>query len=176
MKTHQTLTQLRVAQQARFKMIAHDIHAVHKMIAEDGKGDFQELTAGGVKTKTLRAMGHPFGRLNGGDPSTGGRGVRDRAKFKTLLTRKGVLPPLPINIQTGKLHAAITLNGPHGVRHAYDLFSNVHDGRQYVLRPGGTSKMVGRGLLGQWGMLRKRHRARRAAYVDVLRASLKTRA
>lgn len=176
MKTHTTLTQLRVAQRARFAAILHDAHEVHRVIATDGKEDFQEMTRGTVSTKSLRAMGHPFGRIAGSDPSTGGRGVRNRKKFQGMLTRKGVLPPLPINKQTGKLHAAITLSGPRGPKLAYDLFSNVRDGRQYVLSPVGTKKMVGRGLLGQWGVLRKRHRARKAAYVDLLRASLKARA
>lgn len=176
MKRHTTLTSLRVAQRARFEGIKHDIHAVHKMMATDGKEDFSELTSGAVSTKTLRAMGHPFGRLVSGDISTGGRGVRNRQKFAQHLTRRGALPLLPINKQTGKLHGAITLIGPTGPNFRYDLFSNVRDGRQFVLKPGGTSKMVGRGLLGQWGMLRKRHRARRAAYVDVLRASHKARA
>lgn len=176
MKQHTTLTQLRIAQRERFKDIVGDIHAVHRMMATDGKEDFVELTSGTVSSKTLRAMGHPFGRLTSGDPGTGGRGVRNRAKFNSVLTRKGVLAPLPINKQTGKLHAAITLSGPHGPKLAYDLFSNVRDGRQYVLKPEGTSKMVGRGLLGKTGRLRARHRARSAAYVDVLRAKLKARA
>jgi hypothetical protein len=156
-KQHTTLTQLRIAQRERFKDIMGDIHAVHKMMATDGKEDFVELTSGTVSSKTLRAM-------------------RNRAKFNSFLTRKGVLAPLPINKQTGKLHAAITLSGPHGPKLAYDLFSNVRDGRQYVLKPEGTSKMVGRGLLGKTGRLRARHRARSAAYVDVLRAKLKARA
>ncbi len=171
-----TPTQLRVRQRARFEQVKRDIKKVHRIMAEDGETDFHDATDGKIKSKQLAAMGHPFGRLSSGDPRTGGRGAKDGRKFigagiKGQVTRKGVVRPLPINEQTGRLKRGITLTGPLGGRRSeYRLFTTVPYAK-YVLRPGGTRKMVDRGLLGPRGFLRKRHKARIAAYIDVVRKS-----
>ncbi len=174
MGVYTTPTQLRVAQRKRFAAVVRDINKVHTIIAHDGEQDFKDATTGGVKSKTLAAMGHPFGRLAGGN--SGGRGIKGGGKrFKGAgmagqITAKGVIRPLPINKQTGRLHAGITLQGPIGRRKEYRLFSSAPYA-QFVLRPGGTRFMIGRGLLGANGFLRKRHKARLAALVDVVRAT-----
>ena len=169
-------TQLRIHQRARFARVIGDMKKVHQMTARGGRKDFRESTQGGVKTDTLRKMGHPFGRIRSGNVATGGRGISgDGRRFvgsgiKGQVTRKGVLRPLPINQQTGKLHAAIRLAGPSGIHMEYRLFSSVPYAG-FVLAPEGTRYMVARGLLGPRGLLRKRHRARMAALVDVVRKS-----
>lgn len=174
MGTFTSITDLRLRQRTRFEAVKRDINKVHKMLAEDGEEDFEDLTVGGVNSKTLKAMGHPFGRLRSGNASTGGRGIKGGGKrfkgsgIKGQINAKGVLRPLPINRQTGRLRAGIQLVGPIGSRKEYRLFSTAPYA-QFVLRPGGTRFMVDRGLLGRNGMLRKRHKARIAAYVDVVR-------
>ena len=157
-------TQLRIHQRARFARVIGDQKKVHQMAARGGRKDFRESTQGGVKTSTLIQMGHPFGRLKSGNRSTGGRGIRGdgrrlgSAGIKGQITRKGVLRPIPINRQTGRLHAGIRLQGPTGRMHEYRLFSSAPYAG-YVLNPEGTRYMVARGLLGRSGLLRKRHRA-----------------
>lgn len=169
MGTYQTLTQLRAAQVKRFAAIKGDINQVHTMIARDGKGDFEEQTVGTVSTKTLRQMGHPFGRMGGAGSNTGVRGVNNPSRFKGIKMRKGVLPPLPINRQkTNGLHSSIKQPGPSGATHRYDLYADAPYAK-YVLSLTGTKRMTARGLLGPWGLLRKRHKARIAAYVDLMR-------
>lgn len=177
MGVYQTPTQLRVAQRTRFAAVIKDIYKVHQIIAHDGEQDFKDATSGTVTSKQLAAMGHPFGRLSSGNPFTGGRGIaaNKRGAFKGAglkgqVTSKGVIRPLPINRQSGRLHAGITLQGPIGKRREYRLFSTAPHAR-FVLNPGGTRFMIGRGLLGPNGFLRKRHKARLAALVDVVRAT-----
>lgn len=131
---------------------------------------------GSVKTKTLVQMGHPFGRLRSGNRNTGGRGIQGNTRrfagsgIAGQVTKKGVLRPLPINRQSGKLHALIQLRGPSAPFHQYNLFTTAPYA-SFVLAPEGTRYMVARGLLGPRGLLRKRHRARMAALVDVVRKS-----
>lgn len=189
MGVYDTPTQLRLRQRTRFAAVIKDIHKVHKMIAEDGEEDFENATTGSVTPATLAAMGHPFGRLNGGrfrrasdgtrklidgTGTGGGRGIKGGGKrfkgkgIKGQITAKGVIRPLPINRQSGMLHLGIKLVGPVGKGREFKLFSNAPHAK-FVLRPGGTRLMVDRGLLGRNGFLRKRHKARIAAYVDVVR-------
>jgi len=174
MGVYTTPTQLRVRQRTRFAAVGRDINRIHQIIAHDGEQDFKDATTGSIKSKTLAAMGHPFGRLNGAGSNSGGRGVKGGGKrFKGIgaagqITAKGVVRPLPINRQTGRLHAGIQLQGPIGKRKEYRLYSTAPYAR-FVLNPGGTRKMVDRGLLGRNGFLRKRHKARIAALVDVVR-------
>jgi len=178
MGVYTTPTQLRVRQRARFEAVKADIKKVHKIMAEDGKDDFEQATSGTIKSKTLKEMGHPFGRIRSGDIRTGGRGAADGRKFlgkgsKGQITRTGVVRPLPINKQSGDLHRRIQLDGPFGGRRAeYRLYTNVPYAK-YVLNPKGTRKMIARGLLGRMGFLRKRHKARISALIDVVRKTSK---
>jgi hypothetical protein len=177
MGVYDSPTKLRVAQRKRFAAVIHDMAKVHTILAHDGKDDFSESTTGTIKQSTLTAMGHPFGRIKSGNPLTGGRGIAagNRGKFRGVglkgqVTAKGVVRPLPINRQSGRLHASIQLVGPIGRRKEYRLFSSAPEAA-FVLRPGGTRFMIDRGLLGPTGLLMKRHKARIAAVVDVVRAT-----
>lgn len=169
MGTYQTLTQLRAAQLKRFEAMKGGIKEAHTIIARDGLEDFKEQTLGTVTTKMLRQMGHPFGRSGGAGSNTGVRGVRNPSKFKGVKMRKGVLMPLPINRQKSNgLHSSIRQHGPSGATHRFDLYAEAPYAK-YVLSLTGTKRMTARGLLGPWGLLRKRHKARLAAYVDLCR-------
>lgn len=148
---------------------------VHKELATQGREDFHDQTGGQVKSKTLAAMGHPFGRMATGgmrNITKGRAGSFSDAGLKGQVTKKGVVRPLPINVQTGRLRRAITLQGPSGRLKVYKLYSAAPHAK-YVLSPTGTRKMIARGLLGPRGLLRKRHKARLSALVDVLRAQQK---
>lgn len=159
-------------QAERFRQVGVKILTVHKELVSGGSQDFDELTAGSVSTRQLRSMGHPFGRSGGQGSDTGGRGVRKKlgvvgSKGQTT-HRGGVLRPLPINRQTGKLRRGKFVRGPMGIRRAYDIGSSAPY-EPFILSPTGTSKMVARGFWGPGGEFRKRHRARVQSALIVIR-------
>ena len=173
---HSNITAVRKRAVRRLAGLERNIMDVHKFMGYEGKKDFIAGTGGSISTRALRTLGHPFAREGamGTSRFTYAKRGEKLARLGTTgkkgqVTKKGVVRLLPINRQTGKLRSAITLDGPMGTNHTLKLYSKVFDGRQWVLHPRGTSKMVARGLLGPVGMLNKRHKARRAGYVDLLR-------
>lgn len=123
----------------RFNRVLGELVIEHEKMTQVMKSEAIGLTSGTVKTKTLRKLGHPFGRRASG-------------------RKRGRLPVLPINAQTGRLRAGFTrvkVLGSGGKIH-YDL-SNKAPYAKYILSLGGTTKMVSRGF---WRELRKIWRKR----------------
>lgn len=92
-----------------------------------------KLTSGTVTTAQLRAMDHPFARRHG----------------------RALIPTLPINLQTGRLQQSLRVM-PRTVRGdpMWQLqFTAPYS--QFVLRPGGTTKMLARGF---WSAMRRYYR------------------
>lgn len=137
-----------------------------EMLREDalaGRQLFAESVRGQVSTKTLRRMGHPFGRTGG--------------------LKRGRLAGLPINEQTGMLRANVRAWKTDA--DSYLLGATVPYAK-FVLHPAGTRKMVartkggrplmtGRELgLSRMGLLEQRHRinlkARRTALMKAHRS------
>lgn len=174
MGTYTSVTALRLAQRARFERVGVAMVTVHKELATRGWKDMRENTRGSLTSKQLRAMGHPFGRIAGAGSNSGGRGIVKNLSTvtqgtdKRQVSRKGGVRPLPINRQTGQLYRGIRLDGPTGRSKVYRLYS-IAPHASFVLHPDGTRRMISRGLKGPRGLLRKRHRARLAAAVDVVR-------
>lgn len=127
------------AQGSRFNKVLAEVVIEHERLVNDMKSEAIGLTSGTVKTRTLRRLGHPFGRRGSG-------------------RKRGTLPTLPINAQTGRLRASFqkvrTSSGSGRV--SYDL-TNTAPYAKYVLSLGGTTKMVARRF---WPELRKRWRKR----------------
>lgn len=170
-----SLPALQRHQMKRFARMQLGQQRVHRELASQGERDFVGSTGGQIKSKTLAAMGHPFGRMATGGMRNivkGQSGKFGSAGLKGQVSKKGVVRPLPINVQSGRLRRAITLQGPAGHFSTYRLYSAAPHAR-FVLSPTGTRKMVARGLLGPTGLLRKRHKARLSALVSVLRAQQK---
>lgn len=118
----------------RFNRVLGELVIEHEKMTQVMKSEAIGLTSGTVKTSTLRKLGHPFGRRASG-------------------RKRGRLPVLPINAQTGRLRAGFTrvkVLGSGGKIH-YDL-SNKAPYAKYILSLGGTTKMVSRGF---WRELRK---------------------
>lgn len=127
------------AQGSRFNRVLGDLVIEHERLTKDMKAEAVALTSGTVRTTTLRKLGHPFGRRASG-------------------RKRGRLPVLPINAQSGRLRAGfvrVKVPGGSGKIH-YDL-SNKAPYAKYVLSLGGTTKMVSRGF---WRELRKVWRKR----------------
>jgi hypothetical protein len=159
------------AQEARFRRMGVAMLDVHRELVRGGKRDAAEATGGAISTKDLKAMGHPFGRVGGQGSGTIGRGIQgDRKRFsgkgdKGQITTKGVVKPLPINKQTGKLRDSFFLNGPTGPNHVYDMgFAAPY--ATFVLSPSGTKRMIPRGY---FEFIKRRHKARKAAAIKVAR-------
>lgn len=168
MRKHTTLTQLRLAQRARFEQIGTSLHTVHYEQVQMGKKDFEELTSGKIPAKLIDAI-HPFARSGGQGTATGRKLLtkRQRSKAAKIIGGRGSIPLNPINIRTGQVHKGIRLTRGSN-QHEFDLYS-IAPHAKYVLAVGGTKKMVARDVLGPNGQLRKRHRMRAAAAVDVMR-------
>ncbi len=190
--------QLQKRMQKRFAVGVQSMHGAHKELIKGGKEDHAQYTSGRVPTKTLRAMGHPFGRKVSGDERTGVRGIREgymtretkSGRFQSRLSRhakakgnsisKGVLNPLPINKQTGKLRASFFQTPPTGADLRVDMgYASPY--AAYVLSPTGTHRMVARGFysvrpnnppLAGLGIVAKRHRARKAGIIAGARRNI----
>jgi hypothetical protein len=159
------------AQEARFRKVAVTMELAHTELVRGGKRDAAEATSGSITTAKLRAMGHPFGRVGGQGSATIGRGIQGaKGRFKGTggkgqVTAKGVVQPLPINDQTGDLRKSFFLDGPTGKNMVYDMgFAASY--AKYVLSPTGTKAMVPRGY---FEFIKKRHKARKAAAIKVVR-------
>jgi hypothetical protein len=131
-------------------------------IARATEVDYKRFSRGSVSTKELRSMGHPFGRTGGGmqrGQTQAGRVGRSGGQF----TRRGVIKPLPINRQTGRLYAGIKM--VRTGRHSWEIFSDAPYAK-YIYAPEGTSRMVGRGFSGVSPSLAARLKVRATASMD----------
>ena len=139
-----------------------------------------ELTSGDIKTRTLRRMGHPLARRGNVAASVstksgviqGGKGVgRMRSATRSVRERNGIrgkgVPLLPINIQSGRLHASFRIKKgpPRGVRIYFDLVSVGVRYAKWILSPSGTRKMIGRGIITE---LVRRWKVRAKSLADYL--------
>lgn len=158
-------------QRKRGILTVKNISEAHTVLATQGKRDFQALTSGGLKAKTLKAMGHPYAKLGGAVTGAARGTTKDgnwkKKGYKKQVTRAGMVRRLPINIQTGKLRREIQLDGPQGSSKTYRLYSRASYAK-YVLALDGTDRMVARGLKGPQGELRRRHKARKHTMKDIL--------
>lgn len=119
----------------------------HRRIAEAGEGDYLDLTGGGLPPKITRGQ---YARRASG-------------------RRRGKLPGLPINVQTGKLRRSIGIRPAPGGSQAFYVGPSKAAGRSmWVLMPGGTRVMIARGVEGE---VERRWRARNKALIDVIRRS-----
>jgi hypothetical protein len=162
---------LMVAQKQRFAGVKLTQTSMHRLAVQGGQEDHRDYTGGSVKTRELRAMGHPFGRSGGQGTNTGGRGiVRNVGRFKgagaqtvtsgyrsksgqylfkiksqSAVSGRGKISPLPINRQTGLMQSSLVTTGPSGANQTYRV-GFVAPYAKYVLSPYGTRKMVARGF------------------------------
>jgi hypothetical protein len=174
MATHKSVASLMRAQEERFRRMDLSMNNLHTELVRGAYRDAAELTGGKVSTRTLRQMGHPFGRIGGAGSRTTGRGIQgDPRRFRGIgrkgqITR-GAIRPLPINKQTGELRNKMKLEGPRGVEKVYSLGSSAPYAG-FVLNPKGTRKMIARGYFPE---IVRRHKARKAAFIRVYREKLK---
>lgn len=141
-------------QMGRFRMMNAGMRQMHEQVARSGYQDSQELTSGGVSSKQLRAMGHPFGRNRGFTNGTYRPG-----------RKRGALRSLPINRQTGGLRARLKLSRTSGGIQSFKLSPGMHPGN-WVLNPDGTRRMIGRGFHSE---IKRRWRPRNKALLDTMK-------
>lgn len=139
MALHTDARSLLRAQGKRFAKVRERMIAEHESMTKDMVIDARDLVSGGIKTPILKALGHPFGRRASG-------------------RKRGKLPLLPINVQSGRLRASLrrTKVSSGGNSRAYDVKFDAPYAK-YVLAVGGTTRMVGRGF---WRELKKRWKKR----------------
>lgn len=137
------------AQGARFARIQADLEIEHEALAKDMKSEAIGLTSGTVSTSTLERLGHPFGRRASG-------------------RKRGRLPTLPINKQSGKLRAGFRIYkiSLQGITHR-DVM-NIVPYAKYVLAIGGSTRVVARGFYRE---LRKIWKNRNFELLKRMRAS-----
>lgn len=147
--TFQTITALAERQKRRAQMGVRLMREAALSMLRDSVQDAHRLSSGGIKTKDLRRMGHPYGR----------RAATERQRVKGTWGRqraiKGTrerLPPLPINVQTGRLKQSIrtaVTETQRGAGERVVLWRVVYDEGlapygKFIARPGGTRTMVAR--------------------------------
>lgn len=174
MSTYRDIRKLAIAQRRRFAIIKASMETGHAALAKAGHEDLQENTGGRISSKTLRRLGHPFGR---GPMPDGGKLQRasQRAKTKAEIGRSKV-PMLPINRQSGQLRRGIFFRRTNGGAQAFSLGSSARHNK-YIFNPAGTKKMVGRGLMTlnnpKMGLLERRWRARDRELIEHVREKAK---
>ena len=167
MATHRTNAAFIKAFDKRIENLTHNMESIHRELVNGGIEDHNDLTKGTLSTKQLRKDGHPFARQNGGGRGVVGKGARKGIKKSR--------PVLPINKQTGKLRNSFykvstkTLFGGRSDKMGFRAYY-----ARFVLRPGGTRKMIDRGfysISGKPGVIRRRHRTR----LQIVRKRLTTK-
>lgn len=147
------------AQMIRFERVEQTAKALHRDIADLALQDAIELTSGGISERTLRKLGHPFGR-------NAVRGTATRGRMRG--SAKGFIPLLPINEQSHKLHDALRLDPIEelGATQSFGLMAGDVEYAKYILSDSGTVFMIGRGFRGE---IRRRWAARNKAFIDYIR-------
>jgi hypothetical protein len=141
---------------------------VHKELVMQGQADLYDLLSGNIPLATIKAV-HPFARQGGQGTATGQKMLttKQRRRVKESIgSGRGAVRLWPINRHTSKLHDSVILSRRGGGN--YWLYAGAPYAK-YVLAVDGTKKMVARGVLGPNGQLRKRFKARKAAFVDIVR-------
>ncbi|MBS1725363.1 MAG: hypothetical protein JST51_01485 [Armatimonadetes bacterium] len=182
-------------QQQRFQTMKLFQESAHRELVDRGAEDHIEFVQGGISEKMLASMGHPFAR-----EGSAARGiVGDKKKFAgagklfsvsytdrhgnwrkkkiAQVSAKGIVNPLPINVQTGELRRSFFKSGPTGQQHLVRMgFRSPHASE--VLNPKGTKFMIYRGFYSKTlrakstsdlGIIARRHRARSQALIQALR-------
>lgn len=169
MGTYTSPSALLRAQKDRFRSFQGTRTELHAEVVRAGLRDHLQLTSGRLSSRTLRAMGHPFGRGTSGKTSTAtglARGiVRGSPKSfagqgrKGQVSARGVVASLPINKQSGGLRRSLRQRGPNGPSQTYEIYFDAGVARYapLILSPTGTKRMINRGFYVE---LRKRHAAR----------------
>lgn len=194
MSVYQRPADLARAQQLRFNKMALTQVKAHEELVQQGENDHKAYVLGGISSKALKAMGHPFARQG-----SAARGiVKNKKQFKTYgnrygyqsTTKKGVVnasrtqvskgkvDPLPINVQTGQLRRSYFRTKYSGRDKVVWMgFRSPH--AKAVLSPTGTKKMIYRGFYSKsrnstsprdLGIIAQRHRARSQALIQSVRA------
>jgi hypothetical protein len=182
MRTHKSVTSLYQAQLAWFNKVGTTLKKGHYEVARRSLGDFSEFTSGNVSLKTLRRLGHPYGRGANASASTptGFQRTFDKKKLKALSGRAS-LPKVQgkyiINKQSGRLRAGAYLrkiNSPNATQ-SFALGSDARHAK-YVLDPRGTKKMIGRQVfagkmigMSKDGLIELRWKQRNRALKDHIR-------
>ena len=154
------------AQVARFARLDMDARRGHQDLAIQGLADMVQLTGGRLSKRDLRRMGGPYAR-GSSDPKSAlfskARGSTRRIVAKGRKVRQPA-PLLPINAQSNRLRRSMRLTRVSGGTQAFAVGPDASAGRSInVLKPGGTKNMVARGF---WEEVRKRWKARNAAFVE----------
>lgn len=136
-------------------------------IAEAYHEDAIKFTGGGINSKQLAKMGHPYGR-----------GTSSKTSAPGGLKRRGKAPNVPINMQSGRLRRSWYMKvRSSGGRKVWTIGNSARHAR-YILSPWGTKKMVGREIWGHpnyakgapIGLMARRARARLKGLVNAVRA------
>lgn len=130
MATHTTSASLLMAQTRRFAAMQGDAESLLRKVAQEGLADCYRDTSGGISSKTLRRLGHPYAR----------RASLSVAKHRGV---KGIAPLLPINVQSGRLRRSFDLR--KAGRWDWSIWNKAPYAR-WVLLDGGTRTTVGRGF------------------------------
>lgn len=181
-------------QMQRFLAVQHSHREAHLALVAESHSDHLEFTHGGVSTKQLRQMGHPFARSGAGargivkataaignsyvgSSLKKGGGYKFRKQSQIQKAKgKQVLSPLPINLQKGSLRKSLFKTPPAGADHVvYIGFAARH--ARFVLSPKGTRKMIARGFYSvragasgaDMGIIARRHKARVSGYIRAVR-------
>jgi hypothetical protein len=172
-----TPTQSYLATVEKFKRMNYSMSQAAEDMRQQAYKDLTEFTSGAspsgkARLKWLRKMGHPYGRSVASVNWTAAGG--ETAKWrKRGAGRKGKAPQLPIGNISGGLRRSrfAKLENWKGTGRVLIVgFSKQAKGALHVLLPGGTSKMVGRGIFGktnEGGAIGKRVKQYRKAYKDV---------
>jgi hypothetical protein len=188
MRTHKSVTSLYQAQLAWFGKVGANLTKGHYEVARRSLGDMSEFTSGNVSLKTLRRLGHPYGRGANASASTPagfmrGAGKADMKRIAGRASLPKIGGKLIINKQSGRLRAGAYLrkfNDPKASQ-SFALGSDAKHAK-YVLDPrgtrgrGGKGGMIGRQVFGGKligmqtdGLIEKRFKQRNRALKDHIR-------
>lgn len=167
MAVFHSASHLAASQSKRFHKVVRAWKVEHRTMAVGLGGWMQDQVSGGISTKELRRRGHPFGRRRGRNTLKligGSKGSQQR--FRTTTKSKIATPLLPINYQTGKLRRSFRIIPEQGFGlQSYRLqFTAKH--AKFVLRQGGTKKMVARGY---WTAVRAEWKSRNRKMIYSMR-------
>lgn len=124
------------AQKLRFGVLVRSLRVEHAQLAKDMGEKAVDLTSGRISSKTLKLMGHPFGR---------GKGRRALKGGGRATNIGGRVSLLPINRQTGRLSNSLRVFKRQTVPQTFILqFMAPH--AKFVLSLTGTRRMVPRGF------------------------------
>jgi len=167
MGTYHSPQALAAAQRRKIAATIRSLKIEHWELGKTMAYEAAMLTSGGIRSDALARMGHPFGRGKGRKSiRVGATPFVTQGKKGAKMTMKGgqrhrvnlsgnvamSAPLLPINVQTGRLLRGWRLMPrPSGATQTL-ILQNVSPESKFVLRPGGTRRMVDRGF---WKELKK---------------------